>query len=164
MPFPLGTRSDTRVARRVLLRALSMVPLRAFVMGMNVSRKNKQLTDMLLAIRQMSTMIAKHMSTQTGRYVNTDRRIDTLLAGIVDKGFELNFSHGFRDAGAFLRTHRVPAKVIVRVINYGAHRTLLGLMPLPEVCLVSVEPIMMNTALNAMAVPGHIEIDSAQIL
>lgn len=55
--------------------------------------------------------------------MDIERRTDLPLAEVVRKGFELNFSRGFRISGEFLRTYRVPPKVVVRVINYGPRRT-----------------------------------------
>lgn len=53
----------------------------------------------------------------------TERRIDVPLAAVVRKGFDLNFSHGFRASGEFLRSYLVPSQVVIRVINYGPRRT-----------------------------------------
>ena len=56
-------------------------------------------------------------------HMNVERRFDCHLAAAVKKGFEINFSQGFRVAGEFLRNYGVPPKVVGRVINYGARRT-----------------------------------------
>lgn len=80
--------------------------------------------------------------------MNVERRTDTLLAGVVETGFDLNFTRGFRDAGAFLRSHHVSAKVIVRIINYGPRRAAAD-MASPEERLVPVAPLM-----NYMPLPG----------
>lgn len=93
-------------------------------------------------------MMARHKSKRAGSNMNTDRRIDTLLAGIVDKGFAMNFSRGFRDAGAFLRAHQVSAQVIVRVINYGPRRAFAAALPPLGKHLPFVEPALIHASLT----------------
>jgi len=101
-------------------------------------------------------MMARHKSKRAGSDMNIDRRIDTLLAGIVDKGFAMNFSRGFRDAGAFLRVHQVSAKVIVRVINYGPRRAFAAALPPMAEHLPFVAPVLMHASLTGTGETGEL--------
>jgi len=83
--------------------------------------------------------------------MKNERRIDAGLAVIVDTGFELNFSKGFRIAGAYLRTHSVPSRVVARVINYGMRR------PYAEPLQVIGALLPTSARLQAAESSGHVQ-------